>query len=77
MSKVKIYQFEGYDVNNDQMKKSRRLGTREAIEIIHCHVLEETATDVDESAVKSDIPGLTARDFIPHPREGFQRSVSS
>ncbi len=77
MSKVTIYQFEIYDVQNDGMIKSRRWGSREAIEkIAHGKVLENTAIDVDESAIASDIHGLTERDFNPHKHQGFQTSVS-
>jgi hypothetical protein len=77
MSRVTIYQFQIYDVNSDHMQKSRRWGTREAIESIHGNVLENTASEVDESEVMSDLPGLTDRDFIPHPREGFQQRMSA
>lgn len=78
MSKITIHQFKVYDPQNDQMKKSRRWGTREAIEkIAHGKVLDDTATEVDESAVASDIPGLTERDFNPHESRGFQTSVKS
>ena len=76
MKKVKIYQFEVYHVQSDEMLKSRRWGTREAIvETAHGRVLEESAIEVDESAIASDIPGFTARDFNPKARQGFQTSV--
>jgi hypothetical protein len=78
MPKITIYQFEVYDPQNDQMKKSRRWGTREAVEkITHGKVLDNTAIEVDESAVASDIPGLTEKDFIPNKRQGLQTSVKS
>lgn len=78
MSKVTIYQVKVYDPQNDEMRKSRRWGTREAIEkIAHGKVLDDTATEVDESAIASDIPGLTERDFNPHKCQGFQMSVKS
>ncbi|HUD54898.1 MAG TPA: hypothetical protein VMR02_06715 [Terracidiphilus sp.] len=80
MSKVTVYHFEKYDLLNDHMRKSRRWGTREAIEKIHGHVPEDTATEVDESVVIADdisVSGLTSRDFDPHPRGGFQNSVPS
>ncbi|MGH7119098.1 MAG: hypothetical protein ACREFP_08950 [Acetobacteraceae bacterium] len=66
MSKVTIYRFQVWDVLNDQVRTSHRWGTREAIhEIAHGRVLEETATEVDESVVRSDIPGFTVRGFTP------------
>ena len=65
MGNVTIYQFTDYDIANDQTRKSRRWGTREAIEARKCHVLEATAVEVDESFVATDEPGLTTRDFDP------------
>ncbi len=76
MRKITIYQFEVYNAQDDQMIKSRRWGTSEAIEqIAHGRMLRNTAVEVDESAVASDIPGLTEKDFIPHTHQGFQTSV--
>jgi hypothetical protein len=66
MSKITIYQFEVWDVISDQTRKSRRWGTREAIqEIAHGRVLEETATEVEDFAVRSDIFGFTKIGFDP------------
>lgn len=75
MSKVTIYRFELYDITTDGNRKSHRWATREVIERLRGTVLEDTATEVDASAVASDIQGMTARDFNPHPRTGFQRQV--
>jgi hypothetical protein len=75
MSKVTIYRFSKYDIQNDGMQISRRWGTREAIERICGEVMEETATEVDASAVATGIEGLTVRGFDPHPRTGFQTQV--
>lgn len=76
MATVTIYQFEVYDIQSDQTIKSRRWGTAEAIKEIACgRLLEDTAIEVDESVVASDIHGFTVRDFNPHPRSGFQTSV--
>ena len=76
MAKVTIYQFEVYDIQSDQVMTSKRWGTRGAIvEIAHGRVLEETATEVEESAVASDIYGFTVPDFDPNRRTGFQASV--
>lgn len=53
------------------MEKSSRWGTRDTIEkIAHGVVLEESAIEVDEFEVASDIPGLTERNFIPHHHYG-------
>lgn len=77
MPMVTIYQFEVYRIDSDEVIKSRRWGTREAIiEIAHGQVLEESAIEVDESVVASDIHGFTVRDFNPRPRSGFQTSVT-
>lgn len=77
MNKVKVYQFEVYDVHNDGMKKSRRWGTRETIEkiVAGSKLLLETETEVDESAVSSDVPGLTEIGFNPHKHDSFQTLV--
>jgi hypothetical protein len=73
---VTIYQFEVYDIQSDQTIKSRRWGTAEAIKEIACgRVIKDTAIEVDESSVASDIHGFTVRDFNPRPRIGFQTSV--
>jgi hypothetical protein len=75
--KVTIYQFEIYDAQNDEMKKSSRWGTREGIEkTAHGKVLEDSAIEVDKFEVASDIPGLTEKNFIPHHHYGFQTVVS-
>jgi hypothetical protein len=77
MTKVTIFQFDVYDVLSDSVQRSRRWGTREAIqEIARGMPVDNTATEVDESAVASDIPGLTVRDFNPRPHHGFQTVVS-
>ena len=69
---VTIYRFQTYDVHADQMKESRRWGTREAVRDIVCgKVIESSAVDVDESAIESDIQGLTAIDYNPRPRKDF------
>lgn len=72
-----FYQFQVYDIRNDQIVKSKRWGTAKAIKEIACgQVLEDTAVEVDESMVRSDIHGLTAIGFTPHPRRpGFHTEV--
>lgn len=65
--KTTIYQFEIYDAQNDEIKKSSRWGTRYAIETIaHGKVLEDSAFEIDESEVDTDIPGMTEKNFVPH-----------
>ena len=67
MAKITIYRFEVYDVSIDDITKSRRWGTREAVEsIARGRVLPETATEVDGCVVDSDIQGFTVRDFQPN-----------
>jgi hypothetical protein len=76
MSKVTVYRFRDYDIATDEMKISRRWGTREAIQSIGAEVLEETCTEVNESVLKSDIAGFTDRGFDPHASApGFQTQV--
>jgi hypothetical protein len=77
MSKVTVYRFTIYDVANDESRKSRRWATRAAIEWAHGHVLEETAIEVDASALGGEVAGMTERDFNPHKRSGFQTQVTS
>jgi hypothetical protein len=72
--KVTIYQFTVYDISQDEMRRSRRWGTREAIERIRSgSVLEETATEVEGSCL--DDNGMTQRDFNPSRSSDLQRSA--
>jgi hypothetical protein len=77
MTTVTIFQFEVYRIDSDEVVKSRRWGTREAIRNIACgRVLEDTAREVDETVVTSDLQGFTKRDFDPDARPtGFQTRV--
>jgi hypothetical protein len=75
MRKVKVYQFTIYDIGSDGEQKSRRWATREAIKLRSGTVIENTATEVDESVLNSDVEGMTRRDFDPHATVGFQRQV--
>jgi hypothetical protein len=76
MGKVHIYRFVLYDITSDSIHQSRRWGTRDAIERIGGEVLVDTGTEVNASAVISDIPGLTARDYSPPVHAAFQHEVS-
>jgi hypothetical protein len=77
MAQVTIYRFRLYNPQTDEIVTSRRWGTAEAIdEIAGGHVLKETAVEVDESTIRSDIHGFTVRDFDPNPRrDAFQTKV--
>jgi hypothetical protein len=71
---VTVYEFNMYDPSTDQVKKSRRMGTRPAIEkIANGSPLEETKIDVPVSQLSREISGMTEIDFNPHKRPlGFQ-----
>jgi hypothetical protein len=43
---VKVYRFRLYNISTDENEKSRRWGTREAIERIGGEVMEDTETEV-------------------------------
>ena len=72
MATVKIYQFRTWDSHAGEIKVSRRWATREFIQewIGGGGIIEDSEAEVDESAVDTD--GLTAHDFNPRPRVGFQ-----
>ena len=77
-TKITVYRFRMYDIRADNWTVSKRMGTRDAIDAVRGSVLEDTAVDVDEEAIDSDIPGLTETGFNPKPqRKGFQTSMSS
>ena len=62
MSSVTIFQFKMLDPDTFNARLSTRWGTREAINMYTSNqgtVLEQTATEVDEGAVASDLQGLT------------------
>ncbi len=73
MSKVNIYRFRSYDIQNDETKLSSRWGTRQAIKDIACgQIIEDSEREVDESVVKSDIEGMTERNNNPDWTTAFQ-----
>jgi hypothetical protein len=74
---VKVYRFTVYDITHDENVQSRRWGTREGIKAVCGVVQEDTETEVDAGFVGGEIEGLTARNFDPHPRTGFQTHVES
>jgi hypothetical protein len=77
MAKIRIYRFTKYNIDSDEVMRSRRWATREAIGRIHGTVLEDTAVEVDESVLGTEIEGMTVRDFNPKPRGEFQTQIKS
>jgi hypothetical protein len=65
MSKVTVYRYMVLDPIRVEMRTSRRWGTREAIVWLKdsAKILEDTAAEVDASAV--DSTGFTELDFDP------------
>ena len=70
-----IFRFHKYDITTDGVRISHRWGTRDGIANVGGTVIEDTGTEVDASLVRSEIPGLTERDFQPNRRTGFQTQV--
>jgi hypothetical protein len=77
MNTVTIYQFNCYDIQSDELRKSLRWGTERAIKNIGGIIIQESRKDVDISAIsqESDLPGFTIRNYNPNPRTGFQQQV--
>lgn len=74
---VTIYRFMLYDITTDSMRPSRRWATREAIERLRGHILEETGTEIDSSMLSSEIEGMSAINFNPSPRRDFQTVMTT
>jgi hypothetical protein len=68
MSKVTVYQYMVLDTDRNERRESRRWGTREGIASFgdFVEILEDTAIEVDASAV--DSLGFTTFDFDPQER---------
>jgi hypothetical protein len=78
VAKVTVYQFAMYDIESDNWRKSRRWGTKAAIENIGgAGFLKDTAVDVDESVLGADIEGLSDIGYDPHAMKGFQGQMRS
>lgn len=75
MAKVTVYQWAKYDIRDDASQKSRRWATREAIEWAGGYPIEDTATEIDDSALSAEVDGMTSRNFNPHAAKGFQNQV--
>jgi len=75
MGTVTVYRFKKFDIVSDCFQFSRRWGTPEAIAAVDCTIIREQSAEVDVSVLGPEIPGMTAMDFNPHQRTGFQTSV--
>ena len=65
MAKITVYPFEVWDAINDQMVRSRRLGTLEAIKNTAHGREVGPGIDVDASDVGTEIHGFTVRNYVP------------
>ncbi len=65
MTKVTVYPFEVWDPINDQLVRSKRLGTPEAIRNTAHGREVGPGIDVDVSEVGTEIHGFTVRDYQP------------
>jgi len=66
MTTVTVYRFRKYDIASDQMQVSRRMATREAIQLIaQAEVLEDTALEIDAGEVGTEVNGMTRIGFVP------------
>ncbi|MBG7619366.1 hypothetical protein I5R65_07810 [Herbaspirillum sp. AP02] len=76
MTKVKVYQFECYDIMSDQFIRSKRWATTAAIaRIPGATQILESGIEVDERVIESDIEGMTQIGFNPGTASGFQREI--
>jgi hypothetical protein len=77
MNTVTVFQFSFYDINNDELRKSLRWGTKEAIEKVGGIVIPNSEKKVSHSVIStdSDLEGFTIRNYNPNPRAGFQQQV--
>ena len=60
MARLRLYYFEGYDFERDQVVRSKRPATEEFIQRMHLRRLEDNSVEVDDSQV--DAEGLLAGD---------------
>jgi hypothetical protein len=79
MATVTVFRFTVYDVTTDENRLSRRMATCEAVNLARGHAIEDTAREVDASAVGREIAGMTDRDFWSWVNSGLsggrQRAV--
>jgi hypothetical protein len=65
MAKITVYPFEVWDSVNDQMVRSKRLGTLEAIKNTAHGREVGPGVDVDAADVGTEIHGFTVRNYRP------------
>lgn len=78
MAKITVYRFDTWDAGADGYIRSRRWATREAVQRLSGssgRVDEQTATEIDDSALGQEIEGMTDRNYNPNPRNGFQTRI--
>jgi hypothetical protein len=79
MSTVTVYRWQKYDIATDEVLKSRRWATLEAIERACGEPVDRFGVEVDASELDPDTPSMTPRNWRP-PSErygGFQRQVTT
>jgi hypothetical protein len=76
MAKVTIYRFRLYDIATDEYVPSRRWATMEAIRRIGGEAFDDTATEIDDSLLSHDLPGMTDRDFKPRKPGGSRLTAT-
>ena len=65
MRKITVYHFEVWDAVNDQVVRSKRMGTPDAIKnTVHGREVGQ-GIDVDVADVGTEIAGFTVRNYRP------------
>jgi hypothetical protein len=76
MAKITVYEWSRYELTHDQMTRSRRLGTLEAIERV-CGEPDMTRHfEIDEADLDPTAAGMTPRDYKPRGLAEFQTQVT-
>jgi hypothetical protein len=70
VAKITVYHFEVWDPINDQMVRSKRMGTPEAIKNTAHGREVGPGIDVDASDVGTEIHGFTVRNYQPQGSSG-------
>jgi hypothetical protein len=70
-----IYRFKSYDIANDEIKTSRRWGTKAAIEEVGGQPFPETAVEVDSSILGGEVIGMTERDWWPPKHDYLEKRL--
>jgi hypothetical protein len=76
MVRITVYKVRIYDVQNDELRTSRRLPTERGAAMMGGSIIDGTETEIDRSQLE---PGMqwTARDFNQNASVGFQQYVRS